>query len=127
MRITVDEAREYFSHPSQQKGAGVHPDQLTDEFLYYARDGVCGVFHVIPWPHVWQGHYGVKPEAWGRTVKPALSLLSEFWDDHQPQMIVGWTDSRNRQALSFARRLGFKEHGRMELPGQTVIMQGWIK
>lgn len=128
MRISVDEARGYFAHRTQQEKAGIAPEQLPDEgFHYYAQDGVCGVFHRIQWPNVWMAHYGVYPSAWGRTTRPALAILSEFWDAEKPALIVGWTDEANRAALSFARRIGFKEHGRMVLPDQTVIMQGWSK
>lgn len=122
-RITVDEAREYFSHPSQQKGAQITPDALPgDPFEYWACGGVCGVFHPDHWPGVWMAHYGVMPWAWGRTTKPARAILQTFCDTHDPAQIIGWTDAANRAALSFARRIGFRETGRISLPDGAVVM-----
>ncbi len=127
MKITVDEAREYFAHKSQQLG-GITPETLPDEgFFYYADGHVCGVFHRAAWPGVFMAHYGVKPEGWGNTVKPALNILNEFWDEHGPERIIGWTAADNKRALSLARRLGFVRDGEIPLPSGNVIMQGWTK
>lgn len=121
MRITREAAREYFAHPSQQ--IGISPDELPgDPVQYWAKDGVCCIFHPSFWPGVWMGHYAVKPEVWGKTVKPTKELLRAFWDANQPKLIIGWTDENNRQALSFARRLGFKEIGTMR---NGVVTQEW--
>jgi RimJ/RimL family protein N-acetyltransferase len=68
------------------------------------------------------GHYAVKPEVWGKTIKPAKAILREFWEAENPQLIIGWTDESNRQALNFARRLGFKEIGTMR---NGVVTQEW--
>lgn len=126
LRVSADEARKYLAHWTQQKGAEATPDQLTDEgFEYWAQEGVCGIFHLAPWPDVWMAHYAVLPEAWGKTTTPAKSILNAFWQHHQPQAIVGWTKQSNRAALSFARRVGFVEHGRLEMPSGTVIQQNW--
>lgn len=126
MRITVDEARDYFSHPSQQKGSKITPDALPDEgVIYMAAGGVCGAFHDAHWPGVVMAHYGVKPEVWGRTTGPAREILAAFAAEYQPQAIIGWTDDSNRAALAFARRLGFREYGRLHLPSGTVVMQEW--
>lgn len=125
MKITVEEAREFFSHPSQQL-LDITPDALPDEgFEYWAQGLVCGVFHPMPWPGVWGAHYGVKPEGWGRLVVPARAVLQEFWAAHEPKRIVGWTPESNRAALAFARRLGFVVDGRMPLGSETIVMQGW--
>jgi RimJ/RimL family protein N-acetyltransferase len=121
VRITADEAREYFAHPSQK--TGIDPDNLPgDPVQYWAEGGVCGLFHPSFWPDVWMGHYAVKPEVWGKTIEPARAILLEFWEAASPQLIIGWTDQNNRQALKFARRLGFKEIGTMR---NGVVTQEW--
>lgn len=125
MRIPVEEARAFFAHPSQQRASHIAPEDLpADGVEYWAKDGVCGLFHPSFWPDVWMAHYGVKPEALGRTVAPAKAILSAFWEEKKPARIIGWTKENNRAALAFARRLGFTVDGRMDLP-EPVIMQGW--
>lgn len=126
MKITVDEARAFFAHGSQQKASSITPDDLpADGVEYWACDGVCGLFHLSHWPGVWMAHYGVKPEAWGRTKEPALRVLSAFWAAKQPELIIGWTAETNRAAIAFARRLGFTQYGRMDLPSGSVVCQQW--
>lgn len=123
MRITVDAARDYFSDPSQVRGCGIEPDALPDEpFEYWASLDVCAAFHPAHWPGVWMGHYGVKPSAWGRTVAPGRAILAEFCEARNPGLIIGWTPESNRAALSFVRRLGFTETGKMNVPGGAVVM-----
>ena len=127
MRISVDEARGFFAHKSQRV-LGMDPDDMHDDGIeYWASGPICVAFHRSFWPGVWMAHYGVKPEGWGQLVDPALTILSEFWDEVQPVRITGWTEEKNRQAVSFSRRLGFVEDGRMDLPTGTIIMQGWTK
>ena len=127
MKITVDEARAYFAHKSQQLG-GITPETLPEEgFIYYADGHVCGVFHRAPWPDVYMAHYGVKPEGWGNTLEPSLRILNEFWNDVQPERIIGWTPASNKRAIAFAKRLGFVRDGEMPLNGENLIMQGWTK
>lgn len=126
MRISLDEAREYWAHPSQQI-MGATPENLPgDPFQYWAEGPVCTVFHPTFWPGVWMGHYAVKPEAWGHAVEPARRLMAAFWEAEAPSRIIGWTPASNRMALSFARRLGFVQDGAMPLNDETVIMQGWV-
>lgn len=127
MRISVEAAREYFADPTQQKASDITPDTLPEgpDFQYWAAGGVCGIFHRAPWPGVWMGHYGVKPEAWGKTTAPAQQILRAFWDSERPELIIGWTKADNRAALAFARRLGFRIHGEMNLPTGKVIEQSW--
>lgn len=123
MRITRDEARAFFAHPSQQLG-GLSPDNLPD-VEYWADGGICGAFHLALWPGVWMAHYGVKPDHWGRLDAPAKRVLTEFWQARQPQRIIGWTLASNRHALAFAKRIGFTIDGTMPLQGDALIMQGW--
>lgn len=123
MRITLEDARQYFQHHTQQKWAGIAPDDLPGEpFQYWANGGVCGVFHPDHWPGVWMAHYGVKPEAWGRATEPAKAILNAFWEAEKPRLIIGWTDEANRAALAFAKRIGFTVTGRMSV---GIIMQEW--
>lgn len=125
MRITVDAAREYFAHPSQQL-YGVTPDALPDDpFEYWAKDGICGVFHPAPAENVWMVHFAAKPEFWGRLVTPSREILAAFWAEKTPQRIVGWTPVNLRAALALSRRVGFVEDGRLPLPGGDIIMSGW--
>lgn len=120
MKITVDEARAYWSHPSQQR-MGITPEALPDDLEYWADGPVCLAFHRAPWPAVWMVHIGVKPEAWGRTLKPVLRLLTAFWNDKQPLRIVAWVEDGNRPTLALAHRCGFTNDG--AFPG--VCMIGW--
>lgn len=121
MRISVDEARAFWDHPSQTAS----PDELPDDpvYQYWAVGGVCGVFHPLPWPGVWLGHYGVKPNVWGKSIAPARQVIAEFLEAEKPERLMGWTKEENRAAISFARRLGFVECGAMHLPTGNVIMQ----
>lgn len=125
MRITVDEAREYFAHPSQQV-YGITPDTLPDEpFEYWADGPVCGVAHLAPFPNVWMVHIACKPEGWGKATGHTRKLLHEFWNDRKPARIIGWTPAKFRHAVAMNRRLGFVEDGRLPLPDGDVIMFGW--
>lgn len=126
-QVSVDVAREYFAHTSQQ--LGFLPEDIPDDqpLEFWACGPICGVFAYGLWPGVWTAHYGVKPEGWGKLKEPATAVLSAFWDAHDAQLITGWTEESNRAALAFAKRLGFFEYGRMPLPGGDVILQGWKK
>lgn len=121
--LTVDEARAFFAHPSQQR-MGLAPEFLPSEgFEYRASGPVCLVFHLAPWPDVWMAHLGVKTEAWGRTVQHCSALLAGFWAEKQPIRIIAWIEERNRAAISLARRCGMTQDG--QFPG--VVMMGWSK
>jgi RimJ/RimL family protein N-acetyltransferase len=126
MRITRDEAKAFFAHPSQLRASMLgSADDLPEEVEYWADGPICGLFHLSFWPGVWMVHYGVKPEGWGRLVEPSRRILRAFWGHHRPQRIIGWTDARNRAALALTRRVGFQEDGRMQLDGHEVVMTGW--
>lgn len=124
MKLTAEDAREYFTHPSQRLH-GLDPAHLTDVFTYYADGPICGVFHPMPWPGIWMVHYGVKPEGWGRLIEPAKRALAEFAADVKPFRVVGWTPVSNRLACAFTRRVGFIEDGRMPSPDGELLMTGW--
>ena len=122
-RVDVEEAREFFAHPSQWRSA--KPEQLPAEgAVYYVSGNICGMFHDVPWPGVIGAHCGVKPEGWGQIVPHAKAILRQVWDDFSPDLIVAWTEESNRATLAFNRRCGFKIHGTMPTTGGCV-MQHW--
>lgn len=126
MRISVEAARAYFTHPSQRRGAMIAPNDLPAEGVeYWAKDGVCLIFHDAPWPGVIMVHVGALPSAWGRADEPAKAILRAAWDYYRPARIVAWMKESNRAVLAFAKRTGFTVDGRMDLP-EPVIMQGWV-
>lgn len=123
MRISVDEARPFFAHPSQQKG--FDPADLPSEGVeYWASGPVCGVFRDFCWPRVLDVHCGVKPEGWGHTVPHARNILREVWEHHRPDLIVALTHESNRATLAFNRRCGFAVVGPLPVP-ERVIIQSW--
>lgn len=125
MRISVDEAREYFAHPSQQV-FGITPDSLPgDPFEYWADGPLCGIGHMAPFPNVWMVHFGAKPEGRGALIPHGKRLLHEFWAAKQPARIIGWTPVRFRHALALSRRVGFVTDGILPLPDGDVVMGGW--
>jgi len=119
MRITVDEARAYFAHPSQH--VRVTPEELPDGLEYWADSGVCLVLHPTAAADVWMAHIGVKPEAWGKTTEPTRRILEAFWRAKQPRRIVAWIDDHRRAAIALARKAGAVTDG--QFPG--TIMLGW--
>lgn len=120
MKITADEARAYFAHPSQRR-MGLDPQDLPDWAEYRASGPVCLIFHQAPWPNVWMVHVGVKPEGWGHIAGPTKQLLAEFRHEQRATRIVAWIEDKNRAAIALARRCGFETDG--AFPG--VIMMGW--
>ena len=121
MRITVDEARAYFAHPSQQV-LGASPETIPEQGVEYWADGpVCIALHGTAHPDVWMAHLAVMPDARGRLVEPAKRILTAFWVEHQPRRIVAWIEEHRRAAIAFAHRLGAVEHGR--IPG--TVMMDW--
>ena len=127
LKISVNEARAYWSDRSQQIG-GITPETLPDVgFEYWADGPICGVFHPAAWPGVWMAHYGAKPEGRGRFVDHARRILCAFWEAHDPARVIGWTHSNNRAALAFAKRIGFQVDGRFPVQDGEIIMTGWVK
>lgn len=124
--IGQPEARAFWSHPSQLE-PGITADMLPDHGVeYWACGPICGAFRLGPWPGVFMADYGVKPEGWGRVTEPGRAILAAFWAARAPQLIVGWTDSTNRAALAFAKRLGFVVTGEMTLAnGKRITAQEW--
>lgn len=126
MRITVHEARKYLRHPSQQRGCGAMPDDLPEEGVeYWANGPICGIFYRAQWPDVWEAHYAVLPSHWGKLVQPARDVLNEFWDARQPSLIMALTDEKNRAAISFAKRIGFRPVGKLSPNTGGVIISEW--
>lgn len=125
-RIGVEDARQFWAHPSQHV-MGASPDMLPggDEFHYWAFGPVCGVFHRHIWPGVWMVHIGCKPDGWGHAAEIARAGLAAFWEDQQPESIVAWVSSRNRAVLALMRRVGFRADGVLHMPSGDVNMQSW--
>jgi len=123
-RISVAEARLYFTHPSQQV-YGAAPDNLPGEpFIYYASGPFCGAAHPGPLRDVWIVDYAVKPEGWGNLVSHARSVLRLHWDTVQPASLMGFTRTDLRHALAFMRRVGFEPIGKVTASnGEFVISQ----
>lgn len=121
MKITVDQARPYFSDPSQ------HVQGVTDRNIpeqgceYWAEGPVCMVFHSTAAQNVWMVHIAVKPEGRGSATEPTLRLLCEFWKNKRPQRIVAWIESHRRAAVALAKRVGGVVDG--TFPG--TVMLGW--
>ncbi len=126
MRITVDEARKYYAHPSQCI-LGASPEKLPEDGVeYWAQGPLCLTFHRAAWPGVYMVHCAAMPEGRGRLVEPGLALLRGFWDEKQAVRIIGWTPKSCRAAVAFARRCGFVEDGRFPVKDDEIIMQGWV-
>lgn len=124
-RITAEQAAGYWADKSQQPyGLGGFVP-IGDAFHYWAEWPVCAMFHPGFWPGLWHAHYGVDPAGWGRTVPAALSCLEGFWKHTLPSVIIGMTPAKNRQAVSFARRLGFKEIGTIPMHSGDVMLTYW--
>lgn len=121
MKITVDEARPYFAHKSQQS-FGITENDLPDWMEYRAEGNVCLAFQSMPWPGVWMVHIMVKPDAWGNTTDPAKRLLHAFWNEAQAAHVVTWIPTNNRAAIALARRVGGRLEGQM---ANGIDMYGW--
>jgi hypothetical protein len=124
-QITAREARAFWAHPSQWIGGT--PDQIPETgVVYWACGPICGGFRDGPYPGVLLADYGAKPEGWGRLTEPARAILRAVWKAYEPQLILGLTESNNRAALAFNRRIGFAPTGLLTLAsGQTLTLQGW--
>ena len=125
MKITVDEARKYFAHPSQHY-MGITPDNLPEKGFEYRADGaLCLVFHASFWPGVYMVHCAAMPEGWGTLTEPGKRLLRAFYEEKQATRLIAWTPRSKRGALALARRCGFIEDGRFPVSDDEIIMQGW--
>jgi hypothetical protein len=121
MRITVEAARAFFAHPSQQAFGGTEAD-LPDWMEYFAGDGVCLALHPAFWPGVWMVHIGAKPAAWGRIDAECRGLIGEAFKATGAVRLVGWIAEDNRAAISLARRCGFVRDG--GFPGVCMMGRG---
>lgn len=124
MKVTTDEARAFFEHPSQRI-MGMRPDMLPEEGMEYRAVGpVLWVFHGLPWPGLWMGHIAVKPEAWGHVADLSMPILRNFWNEKGAARICAWLPQSNRAAHACARRIGFVVDGVIPLP-DPLIELGW--
>ena len=123
MKITVDEARGFFAHPSQQV-FGITPTRFRVSRSSIGRTGMCAAWLMAPHPGVWMVHGGkagrVGPSRRKRQASAARIL------DRKATETPHWLDPSNlRAAWAFARRCGFVEDGRMPLGDYDIIMR-WV-
>ena len=117
----MEDARDYWRHPSQQVH-GARPDAIDDNgFVFYADGALCLAFHDMPHQGFVMVHCAMKPEGWGRSDEACRLLLREAWGDLSPHRIVAWVPEASRAVVAFARRVGFVRDGVM--PG--IVMMGW--
>lgn len=125
MRISVDEARAYFAHPSQLRASMLaSADDLPEVATYYANAGVCLATHWGPWHGVLMVHLAAMPWAWGATTEPVIGLMREAWAAECPERLCGWVREENRAIQALCRRVGMQIDGRLPL-AQPVILYGW--
>ena len=122
MRITIDEARQYFAHPSQRNNAD--PETLPVWAVYHALGGVCLLAHPMPLDGLWMVHLGVLPSAWGRVTEPARELLKEISAENRVERMLAWVPEDNRHVAALCRRVGFELDGRLPL-ARPLLMYGW--
>ena len=123
--MNADQARPYFSHPSQLK-CGLDPNDLHDNGIEYrARHGVCLAFHQSFWPTVWMVHIGVIPSAWGKADAPCKELLGEFLVEKNAERVIAWIPESNRACQALAERIGFQIDGVLPLESGHITMNGW--
>ena len=124
MRITVEAARKFFLHPSQQV-EGITPDNLPPEAIYYAQGDVCLIFHGAPWHDTYFVHCAALPRGWGGLDDDTRAVLRQFAEDFSATRIVAWIPGKNRAVSAFANRVGFKRCGGIEMPDNTLEFWEW--
>ena len=125
MRISVDQAREYFQHPSQQReGVGLMPDQLHDDGVtYYATEHMCLLVHEYEGePMV---HIAVKPEGWGRLDDPCVTLLTWVQADWNADRLLALIDENNRAVVRMANAVGFTGSQQVEMVDKLYTLKEW--
>lgn len=127
MRICVEEAREFFAHPSQRIH-GITPESLPDDgFQYWSRGYLCLAVHPAMFPGVWGAHIAAKPQGWGKMDDDGKALLNEIWDALRPLRLVGWVETWRRSVIAFALRCGWIEDGRFRAGSEEIVMIGWSR
>ena len=124
MRIGLEEARQYWAHPSQADRGYTGAD-LPEWGDYWAEGGVCLMVHQSLWPGVLMAHLGVKPEAWGKAVEPVRRLLGEIMESEKPERIIAWVPESNRAVIALLWRIGAVQDGGMPLQSGAVLQFGW--
>ena len=115
-KITVDEAREFFAHPSQVRAAGITPDKLRKDGMEYWADGpVCFCTHPSHFFGLLAIHIAVKPEGWGRIDRHVLSLCRHIWAEREPDALVALFDKENRAVAALLRRIKARRVGEVGL------------
>lgn len=122
MRISRDEARRFWAHPSQQI-FGMTPDLLPDEpFIYFASGPFCGVAHPGPLRGVWIVDYAALPEGRGHLIQHARTVANECIEVTGATSLMGLTRTDLRLAISFITRVGFEKIGTITASnGEFVI------
>lgn len=126
MKISVEDARKYWEHPTQHC-RGCTGDDLQEWADYWADGPVCIMTYEVTWPGVLTAHIGVLPEAWGNAVEPVKRLLEEIWHEQGPERITAHMEEKNRLACKLVERAGAEIDGRMPISGGTIIQYGWTK
>ena len=127
MRIGIDEARQYFAHPSQQKN-GISPETLPVWAVYYASGGVCLLTHPMPQDGLWMVHIGVMPGAWGKVKVEmdgnqsitAVQIDDELMKPDQKDKLQGGLKDALNEAIKKAQKKmmeQMKSMGGFDIPG----------
>lgn len=122
-KISPEEAGQFWRASSQRKHTIIDPNDMPSDGVEYWRcGGVCIAFHQANWPDVHMCHLGVVRDD-GDRVLQARAILSAYWGEAKPVLIIGWIASLS--AVRFAQRVGFEITGKMSLPSGRVTQLSW--
>ena len=108
MKVTRDEARNWWEHPTQHRGLDLNN---MPDLAYYADGPACLGVQIGFWPGTIVIHLGVKPEGWGKLVPHITKLVAEAAEDLSATRVQAWVYSTNRAVVRLALRCGFTLDG----------------